>query len=76
MEYVRLGSTGLRVSRICLGTMSYGTSRWRDWVLDEKESLPFYRRAIEASVDFLDTADVYSQGASEEVRPGFSRSRA
>jgi aryl-alcohol dehydrogenase (NADP+) len=67
MEYVRLGTTGLKVSRICLGTMSYGTSRWRDWVLDEKDSLPFYRRAIEAGINFFDTADVYSQGVSEEV---------
>ncbi len=47
MEYVRLGNTGMKGSRICLGTMTYGSSDWRDWVLDEAESKPFYRRAIE-----------------------------
>src|ERR1700722_8623546 len=67
MEYVNLGSTGLKVSRICLGTMTYGSKKWREWVLEEKESLPFYRRAIEAGINFFDTADVYSLGASEEV---------
>ncbi|HTP57955.1 MAG TPA: aldo/keto reductase [Spirochaetia bacterium] len=67
MEYVRLGTTGLKVSRICLGTMTYGTSKWRDWVLEEKESRPFYKRAIELGVNFFDTADVYSSGVSEEV---------
>src|ERR1700722_13384409 len=67
MEYVNLGSTGLKVSRICLGTMTYGSKKWREWVLEEKESLPFYRRAIEAGVNFFDTADVYSLGASEEI---------
>lgn len=67
MEYVRLGSTGLKVSRICLGTMTYGTTRWRDWVLSEEESLPFYKRALDAGINFFDTADMYSAGASEEV---------
>lgn len=67
MEYVRLGKTGLKVSRICLGTMTYGTSTWRDWVLDEEESRPFYKRAIEAGINFFDTADMYSLGVSEEV---------
>ncbi len=67
MEYVRFGRTGLKVSRICLGTMSYGTRKWRDWVLDEKDSLPFYKRALERGVNFFDTADMYSQGVSEEV---------
>src|SRR5471030_2526766 len=67
MEYVRLGNTGLKVSRICLGTMTYGSSKWRKWVLDEKESLPFIRRAWEAGINFFDTADMYSDGASEEV---------
>jgi aryl-alcohol dehydrogenase-like predicted oxidoreductase len=67
MEYVNLGSTGLKVSRICLGTMTYGSKKWREWVLEEKESLPFYRRAIEAGINFFDTADVYSLGASEEI---------
>ncbi|HEY8765973.1 MAG TPA: aldo/keto reductase [Dehalococcoidia bacterium] len=67
MQYVRLGNTGLRVSRICLGTMTYGSSNWRDWVLNEDDSRPFYKRALEAGVNFFDTADVYSLGASEEV---------
>jgi 1-deoxyxylulose-5-phosphate synthase len=67
MEYVNLGSTGLKVSRICLGTMTYGSKKWREWVLDDEESRPFYRRAIEAGINFFDTADVYSLGVSEEV---------
>ncbi|HUX22375.1 MAG TPA: aldo/keto reductase [Spirochaetia bacterium] len=67
MQYVRLGTTGVKVSRICLGTMTYGTSKWRDWVLDEKDALPFYRRAIEQGINFIDTADMYSRGVSEEV---------
>jgi aryl-alcohol dehydrogenase (NADP+) len=67
MEYVRVGRTGLKVSRICLGTMTYGTSKWRDWVLDEQDARPFYKRAIELGINFFDTADMYSLGASEEV---------
>lgn len=67
MEYVNLGRTGLKVSRICLGTMTYGTSQWRDWVLDEEESRPFIKRALELGINFFDTADMYSRGASEEV---------
>ena len=67
MDYVRLGQTGLKVSRLCLGCMTYGSSKWRPWVLDEEESLPFFKRAIEAGVNFFDTADVYSQGESERV---------
>ena len=67
MEYARLGSTGLKVSRICLGTMTYGTPKWRDWVLEEEASRPFIKRALEAGINFFDTADIYSQGASEEV---------
>jgi 1-deoxyxylulose-5-phosphate synthase len=67
MNYVSLGNTGLKVSRICLGMMSYGTSRWRDWVLDEEESRPFIRRALELGLNFFDTADMYSLGVSEEV---------
>lgn len=67
MDYVRLGNTGLKVSRICLGTMTYGTSRWRDWILDEADSLPFYKRALERGINFFDTADIYSLGVSEEV---------
>jgi aryl-alcohol dehydrogenase (NADP+) len=67
MQYVRLGTTGLKVSRICLGTMTYGSSGWRDWVLNEPESRPFFKRALELGVTFFDTADIYSLGASEEV---------
>jgi aryl-alcohol dehydrogenase-like predicted oxidoreductase len=67
MDYVRLGTTGLKVSRICLGMMSYGTSQWRDWVLDEDESRPFIQRALELGINFFDTADMYSLGVSEEV---------
>jgi len=67
VQYVNLGNTGLEVSRICLGTMTYGTSKWRDWVLDEEESRPFFRRAIDAGINFFDTANAYSAGVSEEV---------
>ncbi|MBN1146376.1 MAG: aldo/keto reductase [Anaerolineales bacterium] len=67
MEYVNLGKTGLKVSRICLGTMTYGSSKWRDWVLDEEQARPFYQRALELGVNFFDTADMYSNGASEEI---------
>jgi len=67
MQYTRLGSTGLSVSRLALGCMSYGTPRWRPWVLDSEASLPFFRRAFEHGINFLDTADMYSLGASEEV---------
>jgi len=67
MQYVNLGSTGLKVSRICLGAMTYGSKKWREWVLDEEESRPFIKRALEAGINFFDTADMYSLGASEEV---------
>ncbi|MGH8933428.1 MAG: aldo/keto reductase, partial [Egibacteraceae bacterium] len=67
MEYTRLGSTGLKVSRICLGMMSYGDPGWREWVLDEDASRPFVHHAAEAGITFFDTADMYSLGASEEV---------
>jgi aryl-alcohol dehydrogenase-like predicted oxidoreductase len=68
MEYIRLGSTGMKVSRICLGCMSYGTptERWQ-WALDEEQSRPFIRRALELGINFFDTADTYSNGMSEEV---------
>lgn len=68
MEIVRLGSTGLKVSRICLGCMSYGlpNDRWH-WALDEEHSRPFIQRALELGINFFDTADVYSNGTSEEV---------
>jgi aryl-alcohol dehydrogenase (NADP+) len=67
MEYVNLGSTGLKVSRICLGCMTYGSRKWREWVLDEPESRPLIRQAIEAGINFFDTADMYSVGVSEEI---------
>ena len=67
MQYVRLGRSGLRVSRICLGTMSFGSKTWREWVLSEDESRPFFERAIESGINFFDTADIYSVGVSEEI---------
>jgi aryl-alcohol dehydrogenase (NADP+) len=67
MEQVRLGNTGLKVSPICLGTMTYGDPTWRDWVLDEPASRPFIKRALEGGINFFDTADMYSHGVSEEV---------
>jgi aryl-alcohol dehydrogenase (NADP+) len=67
MDYVRLGNTGLKVSRLCLGAMTYGTSKWRPWVLDENESRPFIKRALDHGINFFDTADMYSRGVSEEV---------
>src|SRR3954452_24769289 len=65
MDQVRLGATGLHVSRVCLGMMSYGNDSDRPWVLDESAAEPMIRRAVEGGVTFFDTADVYSQGASE-----------
>ena len=67
MQFTRLGQTGLVVSRIALGCMSYGTRQWRPWVLEEEEARPFFRRAVELGINFFDTADVYSLGVSEEV---------
>src|SRR5712671_4692929 len=67
MDYVNLGSTGLKVSRLCLGRMTYGSKRWREWALEEQESRPFIRRALELGINFFDTADMYSDGASEEI---------
>jgi aryl-alcohol dehydrogenase-like predicted oxidoreductase len=67
MEITNLGRTGLKVSRICLGCMSYGTPQWREWVLPEEASRPFIQRALELGINYFDTADMYSLGASEEV---------
>jgi aryl-alcohol dehydrogenase-like predicted oxidoreductase len=67
MQYVNLGSTGLKVSRICLGAMTYGDPAWRPWILSEEAGRPILKRAIEYGVNFFDTADMYSRGASEEV---------
>ena len=67
MEYVNLGKSGLKVSRLCLGMMTYGTSKWRPWVLDEQDSRPFIKKALDAGINFFDTADMYSKGVSEEL---------
>jgi len=67
MQYVNLGSTGLKVSRVCLGAMTYGSKRWREWVLEEEESRPLIQRALELGINFFDTADIYSHGVSEEI---------
>ena len=67
MDYLRLGNSGLKVSRISLGTMTYGDPGWRPWVLPEADSRPFIQRALELGINFFDTADVYSVGVSEEI---------
>ncbi|QLG61647.1 aldo/keto reductase [Halorarum salinum] len=67
MEYTTLGDTGMKVSRICLGCMSFGDSNWRDWVLDEEEGIELVERAIDLGVNFFDTANMYSAGESERV---------
>ena len=67
MQYTKLGHTGLQVSRICLGMMTYGSSKWREWVLDEADTRPIFKRAVELGINFFDTADMYSGGISEEV---------
>jgi aryl-alcohol dehydrogenase-like predicted oxidoreductase len=67
MDYVKFGKTGLQVSKLCLGCMTYGSTKWRDWVLEEDASRPFIREALDKGINFFDTADVYSRGASEEI---------
>jgi aryl-alcohol dehydrogenase (NADP+) len=74
MDYVNLGRAGLKVSRLCLGTMTFGSRKWRDdlgqirsWVLEEDEAQPIFRRAAELGINFFDTADVYSRGISEQI---------
>jgi 1-deoxyxylulose-5-phosphate synthase len=67
MEYANLGRSGLKVSRICLGTLTFGHRQWRDYVLDEEESRPIIRRALEMGINFFDTADMYSMGVSETI---------
>jgi len=67
MQYMNLGKSGIQVSRICLGCMTYGARSWREWVLEEEESRPFIRRALDLGINFFDTADVYSLGRSEEI---------
>src|SRR4026209_2914811 len=67
MQYVNLGKTGMKVSRLCLGMMSYGSKQWRTWALEQEESKPFIKRALDAGINFFDTADVYSTGESERI---------
>ena len=67
MQYVNLGKSGLKVSRLCLGMMTYGTPKWRPWILDEDASGPFIKKALDAGINFFDTADMYSLGVSEEL---------
>eukprot|EP01121_Diplochlamys_sp_Union-15-3_P016019 TRINITY_DN5381_c0_g1_i6.p1 TRINITY_DN5381_c0_g1~~TRINITY_DN5381_c0_g1_i6.p1 ORF type:complete len:231 (-),score=27.09 TRINITY_DN5381_c0_g1_i6:6-698(-) len=67
MQYVRLGSSGLKVSRICLGMMSYGDPKWRPYILGLEDSRPFFKRALELGINFFDTADFYSIGESERL---------
>ncbi len=67
MHFTRLGRSGLTVSRLSLGCMSYGDPGWRPWVLDEDAARPFFQRAVEAGINFFDTADMYSLGVSEQV---------
>lgn len=67
MDYVKFGPTGLKVSKICLGTMTYGSNKWRKWVLEEEEGRPLIQWALELGINFIDTADMYSDGVSEEI---------
>jgi len=67
MEYVRLGASGLKVSRVILGAMSYGTPEWQEWVLDEEKSLPLLKHAYDVGLNTWDTADIYSHGMSEKI---------
>lgn len=67
MKYTNLGKSGLKVSRICLGVMTYGSPEWREWILPEESSRPFIKRALELGINFFDTADMYSLGKSEEI---------
>ena len=67
MDYVQFGQTGLKVSQLCLGTMSMGSSAWKAWVLDESDSVPILRRALDLGITFFDMADWYSTGLNEEV---------
>src|SRR5262245_44161611 len=67
MEYTNLGSTGLKVSRLCLGMMTFGSPAWRPWTLDEAAGRPLVRRAVELGINFFDTADMYSAGQCEII---------
>ncbi|MEP6493720.1 MAG: aldo/keto reductase [bacterium] len=76
MQYTQLGKTGVTVSRLCLGCMSYGNPKWRAWVLDEAAAQPFFRAALDAGINFFDTANMYSLGVSEEITGRALRSMA
>ena len=67
MEYINLGSAGVKVSRICLGCMTYGSKKWRAWMMEEAEGRPFIQQALKLGITFFDTADMYSLGVSEEI---------
>ena len=67
MNFLPLGRSGLKVSRICLGVMTYGDPAWRPWILSEEQGRPFIKRALEQGINFFDTADMYSRGTSEEI---------
>ncbi|BFZ56900.1 hypothetical protein PYCC9005_003950 [Savitreella phatthalungensis] len=67
MKYTKLGKTGLKVSRICVGCMSYGDRRWAPWVIEEAEALPILQKCYQSGINFFDTADIYSDGVSEEI---------
>ncbi|MCB0103890.1 MAG: aldo/keto reductase, partial [Anaerolineales bacterium] len=73
MQYSNLGKTGLKVSRLCLGMMTYGSKSWREWVLTEEEAKPFVKKALDAGINFFDTADVYSIGESERITGNLMR---
>ena len=70
MQYVQLGRSGLKVSRICLGTLTFGSPQWRPWVLDLSLARPLFHRAVELGINFFDTADTYSGGESEKIKIG------
>ena len=72
MEYVNLGPTGVKVSRICLGCMTYGAKSWREWVLEEEEGRPFIRRALELGINFFDTAAFGARSAVARATGHFS----
>ena len=73
MQYINLGKTGMKVSRMCLGMMTYGSKTWREWILTEAEAKPFVKRALDAGINFFDTADVYSLGESEKITGNLMR---
>lgn len=76
MHYTNLGTTGLKVSRICLGMMTYGDPNWREWILSEDDSRPFIKQALDSGINFFDTSDMYSKGVSEVVTGNLLRDMA